>query len=87
MLKVRFSPSKKKLFIFTSMTAIKIMNNAFISSQKLFPFLRYRHLCPISFVYIGKRLDKKVKVNFKIYDVTSWNTNNCSKHITRYLKK
>ena len=55
MLKVRRSPSKKKLLLFTSMKAIKIMNNAFISSQKLFSFLRYSHLCPIIFGYIGKR--------------------------------
>ena len=55
MLKVRLSPSKKSCFLSTSMKAIKMMNNAFISSQKLFSFLRYSHLCPIIFGYIGKR--------------------------------
>ena len=35
---------------------------------------------------IGKRLDKKGKVNFKIYDVTMWNTENYNKHILKHLK-
>ena len=35
--------------------------------------------------YVGKRLDKKAQVIFKIYNVTNWNTNN--KRIARYLKK
>ena len=35
---------------------------------------------------IGKRLDKKAKVNFKSYDVTKWNTKNYNKHIPKYLK-
>ena len=29
----------------------------------------------------------KTKLNFKIYDVTNWITNNYSAHIARYLKK
>ena len=37
------------------------------------------------FVYEGKWLDKKDKVNFKIYDITKWEKNNCSIHIARYL--
>ena len=32
-------------------------------------------------------LDKKLMVNFKIYDVTDWSTNNCNTHIAQYLKK
>ena len=27
------------------------------------------------------------KADFKIYDVTIWETNNCSTHIAQYLKK
>ena len=27
------------------------------------------------------------KVNFKIYDVTAWLTNNCNTHIAQYLEK
>ena len=38
------------------------------------------------FGYVEKRLDKKVKVNFKIYDVTDW-TNNYNTNIIEYHKK
>ena len=37
------------------------------------------------FSNVGKRLDKKVKVKFKIYDITDWITNNT--YISHYLKK
>ena len=33
--------------------------------------LRYLNLCPGIFGHVGKRLDKKAKVNFKIFDVTN----------------
>ena len=36
---------------------------------------------------MGKRHDKKTKVNFKIYDVTNWETSNCNTHIDQYFKK
>ena len=39
--------------------------------------------CPDFFGLVGKRLDKKVKVNFKIYDVTDWKTNNYNTHIKK----
>ena len=39
------------------------------------------------FGYSEKQLHKKGKVNFKIYDVTGWTTNNCNAHIAQYLKK
>ena len=38
------------------------------------------------FGYIEKHLDKKSMVNFKIYDVTDWTTNNYNTHIAQYLK-
>ena len=38
------------------------------------------------FPIIGKWLDKKAKVKFKIYDVTNWNTNNYNKHIPNISK-
>ena len=34
-----------------------------------------------------KLLDKKAKVNLKIYDVTGWTTNNYNTYIGLYLKK
>ena len=38
------------------------------------------------FDHVEKRLDSKNKINFKIYDVTAWLTNNCNTHIYQYLK-
>ena len=39
------------------------------------------------FGYVEKQLDKKFKVNSKIYDVTDWTTNNYSLQIVQYLKE
>ena len=39
------------------------------------------------FGYVEKGLDKKAIVNFKIYDVTDWTTNNYNTLIAQYLKK
>ena len=37
--------------------------------------------------HVGKRLDYKGKVNFKVYDVATRETNECNTHIAQYLKK
>ena len=37
-------------------------------------------------VMYRKGLIKKIRVNFKSYDVTAWLTNNCSTHIAQYLE-
>ena len=39
------------------------------------------------FGYVEKRLDKKVKLNSKIYDISDWTANNYNTHIAQYLKK
>ena len=39
------------------------------------------------FGYVEKWLDKKAKVNFKIYHITDWTTNYCNAHIAQYLNK
>ena len=41
------------------------------------------------FSHVEKRLDQKNKVNFKIYEVTTWlkSNCNCNTHIDQYLKK
>ena len=44
----------------------------------LFLFLSYLNFCSDFFVHAGKWLDKKAKVNFKIYDITDWTANNCN---------
>ena len=35
---------------------------------------------------VEKCLDKKAMVNFKIYDVADWASNNYNTHITQYFK-
>ena len=39
------------------------------------------------FGHVEKRRNKKAKVNFEIYDVTNWTTNNFDTYIARYPKK
>ena len=61
------------------------MKNAFyVTLKALFILLNF---CPYFFGYVEKRLDKKAKVNFKIYSVKSWETNNSNPHVAQYLNK
>ena len=46
----------------------------------------YLNLCSDFFGHAGKLLDEKAKVNFKIFDITSWETNNYNIHNAEYLK-
>ena len=39
------------------------------------------------FSYVEIMLDKKSKLNFKIYDVTDWTANNYNTDIAQQLKK
>ena len=39
------------------------------------------------FGYAENRLDKKGKINFKIYDFTNWATNNYNIYIVQYIQK
>ena len=59
----------------------------FILKPKVFKSLKYLNICPDIFGLVVKRFDKKAKINFKIYDVTTWETNNYNTHIPQYLKK
>ena len=58
----------------------------FISSEKLFSFLRYLNFCD-DLARLVKRLVEKTTVNSKIYDVTAWLTNNYNTPITQYLEQ
>ena len=49
--------------------------------------LRYLIFCPDFFDHVGKRLDKKAKDNFKIYEVIDQETSNYNRHIAQYLTK
>ena len=55
----------------------------FISTKKLFFVLRYSNVCPDFFGHVGKRLNKKDIVNFKIHDAINWETNNYSSLIVQ----
>ena len=50
-------------------------------------FLRYLNFYPDFFRHLEECLDRKAKVNFKTYDISKRETNNCNIHIAQYLKK
>ena len=54
---------------------LKVMKNAFYFILKALFILRYLSFCPGFCGQVGKWLDRKAKVNSKIYDVTTWETN------------
>ena len=63
------------------------MKNAFYFKFKalfvleIFTFLSWITGCA------EKSLDKKAMVDFKLYDVLYWTTNNCKTHIAQYLRE
>ena len=60
----------------TTESPLKIMKNTFFTPF----FLKIFTILSWLFGHIGKRLDKKAKVNFKIHGVTDWITNNYNMH-------
>ena len=62
------------------------MKNYFYFTLKVF-VLRIFNFLPDFFGQVGKCFDKKTMVDFKIYDVTTWQTNNYNTRIAQYLKK
>ena len=72
--------------IFDKWKPFKNDEKCFLSHVKF--FFRSFSLHPVLswlFGYVEKQLDNKVKVNFKIYDVTDWATNNYNRHIAEYV--
>ena len=67
--------------------SLKVMKNSFYFILKAIFVLEIFAFLSWLFGYLGKRLDKKVKVNSNIYDVTDWTTNNYNTNIAQYLKK
>ena len=64
-----------------------MMKNAFYLTLKvLFVLKTFKFLSWLS-GHVEKRLDLDDKSNFKIYDVTTWETNNYNTHIVQYLTK
>ena len=70
-----------------SESPLKMMKNAFYFTSKALFVLKIFKFLPWFLGHVAKRLDKENKVNFKLYDVTSWFTNNCNTNIARYLEK
>ena len=64
-----------------------MMKNAFYFTSKALFVLKIFKFLPWLFDQVAKPLDKKVKVNFKFYDVTAWLLNNRNKHIAQYFEK
>ena len=49
--------------------------------------LRFLNFCSNFFGHVVKQLNKKPKVNFRIYDHKNWETNNYNMHIAQNLSK
>ena len=78
---------QKKFFICFNESPSKMMKNAFNFILKAFFVLKIFKFLSWLFGDVGKRLDLKNMIHFKIWDVTAWLTNNCNTHIDQYLKK
>ena len=63
-----------------------MMKNAFYFMSKGLFILKIFKFLSWLFDHVVKWLDRN-KVNFKIYDITAWLTNNCNTHIAQYLNK
>ena len=64
-----------------------MMRNTFYFMLKALYVLEIFTLLSQRFGYVENQFDKKVKVNFEIYDVTEWETENYNTYIVKYLKK
>ena len=80
--KVGISTSKKIIFLYFNESPLKMIKNAFYFMLKTFFVLEMFTI----FGYVEKRLDKKVIVYFKIYDVRL-GKNDYNTDITQYLMK
>ena len=68
---------------FANEIILKMMKIAFcFTSEDLFVLKIFKFLSWL-FGHVAKRLNKKDKVNFKSYDVTTWLANNCNTHIAQ----
>ena len=63
------------------------MRNTFYFMWKALYVLEIFTLLSQRFGYVENQFDKKVTVNFEIYDVTDWETENYNTYIVKYLKK
>ena len=73
--------------ILVAKSPFKMMKNAFYFTLKAIFILEIFKFLFWLFGHVGKRLDKKPKINSKIYDVTNWVTDSYDTYIARYLKE
>ena len=66
---------------------LKMMKNTFYCTLKSIFVLKVFTFLSWLFGRVEKLPDEKDKINFEIYDVTTWSTNNCNTYIGQYLKK
>ena len=66
---------------------LKIMTNAFYFYLKSLFVLKIFKFLSWFFGQVEKWHDCKDHVNYRIYDVTTWKTNNGNVHIARHLKR
>ena len=64
-----------------------MMRNGFYFMLKALFILEIFTLLSWLFGYVEKRLNKKVVINFKVYDITDWTKNNYNTYIAQYLTK
>ena len=64
-----------------------MMKNAFYFNLKALTVVKITKFLSWLFDHLEKRLDLRDKVNFKMYDIKIWETNNYNAHVAQYLKK
>ena len=64
-----------------------MMKNAFYFNLKALTVVKITKFLSWLFDHVEKRLDLRDKVNFKMYDITIWETNNYNAHVAQYFKK
>ena len=82
-----FHKSGSHLYIFFIESLFKMMKKAFYFILKALFGLRIFKFFSRLIGHVEKKHDQKYKVNFKIYGVRTWLTNNCNIHIAQYLTK
>ena len=77
-------PSKNFSFIYFNESPLKMMKQCFLFHVKS-SFCSWDIYIFVLTWLCRKMACKKVMVNFKIYDITDWTTNNYNTHIVQYL--
>ena len=88
LISLKVGPSlPKKIFFCFNESPLKVIKNAFYFILKALFVLKIFRFLSWLFGHVNKLLEKKYKVNFKIYDVTTSLTHNCNTDIAQYLTK